>query len=144
MKRILVALDASQRADLVLATATSLARSVGAKIRLFRAVPIQPEIPWDLIRAFPPGGLEGLLSEQAKADLEARTREVPSEMLDGVATAVGTPWSAICSAARDYDADLVIVGSHGYSAVDHLLGTTAAKVVNHADRSVLVVRGAAG
>ena len=37
-------------------------------------------------------------------------------------------------------ADLIVVGSHGYSGIDHLLGTTAARVVNHADRSVLVVR----
>jgi nucleotide-binding universal stress UspA family protein len=38
--------------------------------------------------------------------------------------------------------DLIVIGSHGYDALDRLLGTTAAKVVNHADRSVLVVRAA--
>ena len=140
MKRILVALDASPRAPFVLATATSLAGSTGAKVRLFRAVPIQPEIPWDMIRVFPPGGLEELLLRQAKADLEARARAVPAEQLDGVATGIGTAWSAICSAAREYDADLIVLGSHGYSTVDHLIGTTAGKVVNHAERSVLVAR----
>jgi nucleotide-binding universal stress UspA family protein len=39
-----------------------------------------------------------------------------------------------------HDVDLIVIGSHGYGALDHVLGTTAAKVVNHADRSVLVVR----
>ena len=53
---------------------------------------------------------------------------------------IGNPWSAICAAAREHDVDLVVVGSHGYEGVDHLIGTTAAKVVNHCDRSVLVVR----
>jgi nucleotide-binding universal stress UspA family protein len=38
------------------------------------------------------------------------------------------------------EAALILIGSHGYSGLDHLLGTTAARVVNHADRSVLVVR----
>ena len=52
----------------------------------------------------------------------------------------GSPWSAICAAAREHDADLIVLGAHGYDAVDHILGTTAAKVVNHADRSVLVVK----
>ena len=47
---------------------------------------------------------------------------------------------AICSAAREHDVDLIVIGSHGYGILDRLLGTTAAKVVNHADRSVLVVR----
>jgi nucleotide-binding universal stress UspA family protein len=46
----------------------------------------------------------------------------------------------VCKEAHQEDVDLIMVGSHGYSGVDRLLGTTAAKVVNHADRSVLVVR----
>jgi nucleotide-binding universal stress UspA family protein len=140
MKRILVALDASPRAPAVLAAALSLASSTGAKVRLFRAIPVQPEIPWDMIREFPPGGLEELLAQYAKADLGARARDVPAELLDGVATGIGSAWSAICAAGREYDADLIVIGSHGYGAVDHVLGTTAGKVVNHAERSVLVVR----
>jgi universal stress protein F len=144
MKRILVALDASPRAPDVLASALALARAMGGKIRLFRAIPIQPEIPWDMIREFPPGGLEEVLSTHAKADLDAHARDLPAELLDSVVTSIGSPWSAICAAARDYDADLIVIGSHGYSGVDHLLGTTAGKVVNHADRSVLVVRAVAG
>ncbi len=50
------------------------------------------------------------------------------------------PWDGICRAAREHDADMIVIGSHGYGALDRLLGTTAAKVVNHADRNVLVVR----
>ena len=42
--------------------------------------------------------------------------------------------------ARRYD--LIVIGSHGYSGIDRLIGTTAAKVVNHAKQSVLVVRAA--
>jgi len=140
MKRILVALDASPRAPSVLAAAIALAGSTGSKLRLFRAIPLQPEIPWDMIRVFPPGGLEELLMQQAKVDLEARARDVPAAQLDGVVTGIGTAWSAVCSAAREYDADLIVMGSHGYSTVDHLIGTTAGKVVNHAACSVLVVR----
>jgi len=52
----------------------------------------------------------------------------------------GVPWQAICEAAREQEAELIILGSHGYGGFDRLLGTTAAKVVNHADRSVMVVR----
>jgi nucleotide-binding universal stress UspA family protein len=110
-------------------------------VRLYRAVPMQPEIPWDMIRQFPPGGLQELLTQHARADLEVRARDVPAEHFDGLATGVGSPWKAICEAARDYDADLIVIGSHDHQALDHLLGTTAAKIVNHADRSVLVVRG---
>jgi nucleotide-binding universal stress UspA family protein len=33
-----------------------------------------------------------------------------------------------------------VIGCHGYSGLDRVIGTTAGKVVNHADRSVFVVR----
>jgi nucleotide-binding universal stress UspA family protein len=140
MKRLLVALDGSSHAQTVLAQAVALARTTGAKLRLFRAVPVQPEIPWDMIRQFPLGGLQELLDQHARADLETLAKDVPAEHLDGIATGMGHPWKAICEAARAYDADLIVIGSHGHQALDHLLGTTTAKVVNHADRSVLVVR----
>lgn len=143
MKHLLVALDASPRAVDVLRQAIDLARGVGAKLRLFRVVPVQPEIPWDMIQQFPAGGLQGLLEQRAREELETLALTVPAENLDGVATAVGRPWSAICRAARFYDADLVVIGSHGHEALDRVLGTTAAKVVNHADRSVFVVRSPA-
>ena len=168
MKRILVALDASTRAQVILATAISVARAMGAKVRLFRAVPLQTEMP--MVRQF-----LRLEERHAKADLDAY--EVPAELRDGVEAKMGTPWSAIAklaqptfedylrlcdpqtinlvasfqrtivndlvgktlAAAREYDADLIVVGSRGRTAMDRLRSTTA-KVVGHADTSVLVVR----
>jgi nucleotide-binding universal stress UspA family protein len=35
---------------------------------------------------------------------------------------------------------MIVIGSHDYRLIDRIIGTTAAKVVNHADRPVLVVR----
>lgn len=43
-------------------------------------------------------------------------------------------------AAAKYDVDLIVVGSHGYHGWDRVLGTTASRVANLADRDVLVVR----
>jgi nucleotide-binding universal stress UspA family protein len=42
--------------------------------------------------------------------------------------------------ATDENVALIVIGAHGYQGLDRMLGTTAAKVVNHADRAVLVVR----
>jgi universal stress protein F len=60
--------------------------------------------------------------------------------LEKLVAAFATPWDGICRAGREEAADLIAIGSHGYGGLDRLLGTTAAKVVNHADRNVLVVR----
>jgi len=139
MKRILTCLDGSQRAPYVLATAVRLARSTGAKVRLFRAVSIPSELPPRLY-SVSPNDLPDILLESAKRDLAELAREVPPDLIDGIDVHVGSPWDAICTAAQAHDADLVVIGSHGYGALDRILGTTAAKVVNHIDRSVLVVR----
>ena len=139
MERILVCLDSSPRAAKVLETAKDLAKRTGAKLRLFRAVGLPPEIPTDAL-LLQNVSLTQMLVETAKKELDEQAKTVPAEMLDGVETMVGTPWDGICREAKTRNCDIIILGSHGYGALDRLLGTTAAKVVNHADRSVLVVR----
>ena len=65
---------------------------------------------------------------------------MPRDFLDGIYTHVGSPWDGICRTAIEQDADPIVLGSRGYGTLERLLGTTAAKVVNHADRPVMVVR----
>jgi len=139
MKKILVGIDCSPRSMEVLAAAVHLAQLTGARLHLFRGVGVPrgvPAIAWSVA----PGELDVLLEREALAELDQAAREVPTGMLAGTSVALGTPWQAICEAAKVENADLVVIGSHGFGAVDRVIGTTAAKVVNHADRSVLVVR----
>ena len=140
MKKILTCLDNSPRAIHVLAAAVDLARRTGAKLTLFRSVGLPPELAHDDIIGVSPNQLIDRLLESARDALQKLAAEVPPELLEGVEVRVGTPWNAICAEATALGVDLVVIGSHGYSGVDRILGTTAAKVVNHADRSVLVVR----
>jgi universal stress protein F len=139
MKKILVGIDGSPRSPGVIAAALALARATRARLHLFRGVGLPPEVPPAAL-SLAPAELEVLLQREALAGLDAIARELPVELAAGASVAVGAPWQAICEAARREDADLIVIGSHGYGAVDRLLGTTAAKVVNHADRAVLVVR----
>jgi nucleotide-binding universal stress UspA family protein len=144
MKTILVALDGSRRAAGVLSTGVSVARAHGGRIVILRAVGLPPDLPQDLFKVtdLP---LAEVLRRQAETYLEGRLLDVPPELraAKGVEVHVGVPWEAICTTARERRADLVIIGSHGYGGLDRLLGTTAAKVVNHAPCSVLVVRDSA-
>jgi universal stress protein F len=139
MKTILVGLDGSPRADGVLAYAESLGRITGARLVLFRCF----EIPPDMTLAWPCSDetFESALRAQAQKYLDSCAAKLPTGLLRGVRVVLGHPWEAVCKAAIEETADLIVIGSHGYSGIDHLLGTTAAKIVNHADRPVLVVRG---
>ncbi len=139
MDRILVGLDASPRAAGVLQKAVDLARRGGGKVLLFRGVGIPVGIPHEAY-SMSPASLADLLENEAKTYLEQAASKVPPELLLGTVVGVGTPWQAICTAADHHDVDLIVIGSHGYSGIDRLIGTTAAKVVNHATQSVLVLR----
>jgi nucleotide-binding universal stress UspA family protein len=139
MKRILVGLDGSPRAPGVLAAAVAIARAQGEQVTLFRSVGLPPDVPQDFWKTTEEPLLE-VLKRHAKESLDLLAPSVPPGILAGVELAIGVPWQAICEAALTLKADLVVIGSHGYGGLDRLLGTTAAKVVNHAHCSVLVVR----
>jgi universal stress protein F len=140
MKRILVALDASPRASQVLSAAVELAEATNAKLLLLRAVGVQPDLPIDRLLNITDMNLEEFLIGNARRQLEELARTIPAERVDQVEAVFGTAWDAICRTAREKSADLIVIGSHGYGKLDRILGTTAAKVVNHADGNVLVVR----
>jgi universal stress protein F len=139
VKRILVALDSSPRAPVVLAVADRLAELIGASMVVFRAVTVPPDMPREVL-AVSDLSLEEVLLRNARGDLERLTREIPPRRLEKIVAELATPWDGICRAGREQAADLIVVGSHGYGGLDRLLGTTAGKVVNHADRNVLVAR----
>ena len=141
MDRILVGLDGSPRAAGVLDAALQLARHVGARLVLFRAVGVPHEIPVEAY-SMTPASLAEMLQRSAKRYLDHAAAELPAGTVVETVVGIGTPWQAICAAAEHHGADLIVIGSHGYSGLDRLIGTTAGKVVNHASRSVLVVRAA--
>lgn len=139
MQRILVGLDSSNRAAHVLREAVQLARRVGAKLVVMRAASIPIEFPIEAL-SVAPDGLPARLLSLTQAALDHAVAEVPRELLDRAEARIGTPWQVLCDAASELKCDLVVVGTHRYDTLDRLLGTTAARVVNHAPCSVLVLR----
>jgi nucleotide-binding universal stress UspA family protein len=139
MKQILVGLDGSPRAPGVLAAALVMARAQGSKVHLIRSVGLPPDVPQDFWKTSDEPLLE-LLRRRAQSYLDQCATGVPPELLAGTHVIIGVPWQAICDAAQREHADAIVIGSHGYAGLDRLLGTTAAKVVNHATCTVVVVR----
>jgi nucleotide-binding universal stress UspA family protein len=139
MKTIVVGLDASPRSPAVLRSALVLAERFGARLFIVRAAALPPEIPAEALTASP-DSLPVRLAEITQSGLDRAIANVPSGVLLGAEARIGSGWQVICDAASEKNADLVVVGTHGYSGLDRVLGTTAAKVVNHAPCSVFVVR----
>jgi len=140
MKKILVALDGSPRQAGVLQVAAKLASDSGAKLILFRAVGLPSEPSLVEAYSMSPADYTTTLEKRARDELEVTARQLGADKVLRVHVELGSPWDAICRGARADEVDMIVLGSHGYDVVDRFLGTTAAKVVNHADRTVVVVR----
>jgi len=68
-------------------------------------------------------------------------KKVPAEVRSEMLVKAGSAFDEITRTAREIGADLIIVSTHGYTGLKHvLLGSTAERVVRHAPCPVLVLR----
>jgi nucleotide-binding universal stress UspA family protein len=119
-------------------SAAELARKFEAELHLLRVVTIPPEFPAAGAGAAA-DTLPAYLASVAMDELSELSRRAPTHTAKAPIVLSGQAWRVIIDTARSLDVDLIVVGSHGYQGWDRVLGTTAAKVVNLADRDVLVV-----
>lgn len=91
-----------------------------------------------------PGYISQYLPEQSH---EARVSEVKDKMAEALAGAdvtteviQGAAGRAICDYANTQKVDLIVIASHQPGMQDYLLGSTAARVVRHAQCAVHVLR----
>lgn len=142
MKKLLVALDTSPVSSTVLAEAMDQARAHNAKLVLLRVVGLPTELPLEAY-AMAPDDVSRLIETSARKDLDRLCATVPAELVQSTRTVIGTPWRTICDVAKEEDVAMIIMGAHGHRWVDSVMGTNSTRVVNNADRTVLVVRGPA-
>jgi nucleotide-binding universal stress UspA family protein len=135
---ILIALDDSPRAPSVFGAGTELARLAGAEVFLVRVLTEPTDIPPAAHTA--PDHLQREVEQAARAELRRLTDAAPGVRFRPPIVVDGDPWRRILEVAKQIDVDLIVMGSHRTHGAERLLGTVASRVVNHADRSVLVVR----
>ena len=141
-RTLLVPLDESSVAPVVFMTAMQMAKVLDARVHLLRVVVIDPVFP--PAAHVKPDGLEFKLVTDAQQELAKWMASVTSINFGPPLVVLGDPWREILDVARAIDVDLIVLGSHRYHGVDRILGTVASKVVNHADRDVLVVHRRTG
>jgi len=134
--RMLVALDGSSRAEEILQDVVPLARRLHSSVELVRVA--LPSIPvWAAAEA---GG--GAREEDPTPYL----RQVQARLLEeGVDARIHAPQgraaAALLERARDSDASLICLTTHGRTGFERvLLGSTAEEIVHHASCPVLVRR----
>lgn len=148
MDNVLVATDGSTAADEAITAVRRWPTFSKSAIRVISVA--HSSVAWWPVLTPSTGSqvAEGLA--QAEAAAVARHREVASgahAQLWGTGASVdeevriGHPATEVVAAAREWPADLIVLGSHGRSAIGRLLlGSVARAVLHHADCSVLIVR----
>jgi nucleotide-binding universal stress UspA family protein len=138
-QRILVAVDGEPIAARAADIAAELARLAGSELAFIHA--IDPELVNAADTGIQPDVFAASAKEDARKLIESfRSRLTqPSSALEF--TPVGIPPTEIINAAKDWPADLIVIGSHGRGGLTRaLLGSVAEDVMRHAPCPVLVVR----
>jgi nucleotide-binding universal stress UspA family protein len=120
-------------------TAVQLAQTFGARLHLMAVV---PSLGVGVVSTFFPEDYEQKVTAAAEAELKEFLRQrVPEGIEARHAVANGTIYKEVLDFAKQIEADLIVMASHRPELKDYLIGPNAARVVRHADCSVLVVRG---
>lgn len=141
-KRILVAVDGSDTSNKALVAALQLARESGGRVRLVHTLDELAyltgyEYSGDLLqvaRDYATKVLDDAMSMAQSAGVPADTKlmEAPGRRLGEV----------VADEARAWEADLIVVGTHGRRGIGRaLLGSGAEQVLRMAPVPVLSVRG---
>ncbi len=119
-------------------TAIELSRTEGARLHLLCVV---PGYSMSIVsQYFPEGFEEKSLAEAARQLDDFIAKNIPSEITSRAVVANGTVYEEILRTAERIGCDLIVMASHRPELKDYLLGPNAARVVRHANCSVLVVR----
>lgn len=139
-RRVLVPLDGSPVAEAIVPFVSRIARPLGLEIALVRAVP-----------RIPPQVYEGSrvvldITERLNQEADAYLRTIADRLSASgfrvlTAVRVGDPAAEILAAARECEADLIAMTTHGRGALGRLLfGSVAEAVLRQAPVPVFIVR----
>ncbi len=138
-RRILIAVDSSPIAARAVDVGIELAQSLGGELALVHV--INPALFMAPDGGVPVGDLKTEAEAEGKrllSGLAARARLAEPAL---AFLQIGAPAAEIVQAARDWQADIVVIGSHGRGGITRaLVGSVAEDVMRHAQCPVLVVR----
>lgn len=136
---VVVALDTSDEAAEVLATAATLLKGSKARVELVHVTerPLVGFGPMSPALGNVPSELD---IKEAIFPVLAQKAEAAGFRRDQLHIRFGRPADVIVDLAEQIEADLIIIGSHGRHGVRLLLGSTANAVLHLAPCDVLAVR----
>jgi nucleotide-binding universal stress UspA family protein len=142
IRTILFPTDFSNGARAAMDHAVSLARDYKAKLILLYIIQDISIAEWYIPSSLSVTDLIEDMQKSAWKEMDKWAAEASSKVEQVEKLVIrGVPFVEIIRAAKEKDADLIVIGTHGRTGIDHMLfGSTAEKVVRKAPCPVLTVR----
>ena len=138
-KKILLAVDFSEHTEALCEHASKLAQLFSATVDYIHVVePVFLDMPYEVLPA-ESFELERNLARHAHARMVELSKKYGLQE-DQVHVGSGSAKAEILQLAREFEIDLIVVGSHGRHGVGLLLGSTANAVLHGAECDVIAVR----
>ena len=136
--KILVPTDFSEHAERALDVAVGIGKAMGAALHVIHVAPVAPYLG----PPFAPGRSFAVeLHAQARKDFDQYMAGLKTRGIEATGTlADGIAYVQVNRAAADLGAQLIVMGTHGRTGIEHaLLGSVAERVVRTSPIPVLVV-----
>jgi nucleotide-binding universal stress UspA family protein len=143
-QHFLVPMDFSAHADHALDYAIALAEKLQARLTLLHVIQQIHMGVGDVATALPYAYIQDI-EAGVQVEMEKHLKRVEAAKLEGdIAIVHGVPFQCIIDLAQEKNVDLIVMGTHGRTGLQHvLLGSVAEKIVRLAPCPVLVTRGTA-
>ena len=139
-KKILCPVDFSKGSEYAVAKAEELARSLGAEIELFHAYQLPVLALPDSTVTVSPTFVADVTDRAQRALNQHRDTVISHDVRATTRLVEGNPADAIVDHAREVNAAMIVMGTHGRSGFRRfLLGSTAERVVRMSTVPVLTV-----
>ena len=140
-KRILFATDFSESSEPAAEHALAIAGLSGAHLHVLHVIGELDEHQRVMIPAEAFQTLQKEVEVQAVRDLNAFCTLAPQGVETSSHVVIGNPFKKILETAKEVDADLIVMGTHGRTGIEHVIvGSTAERVVRRSEVPVLTVR----
>jgi nucleotide-binding universal stress UspA family protein len=148
LHRVLVGVDGSERSDQAVQWLRGFPLPVGCELRIVTVLPSPEEFArTHMLLPFGHGYQSArVLAERQQQEVERHLHALADTLTAGGESAnaeiwYGGPALELIEGAERNQADLMVVGSHGHSAVERFfMGSVSEKVLHHAPCSVLIVK----
>ncbi|MCA1926826.1 MAG: universal stress protein, partial [Calditerrivibrio sp.] len=135
IKKILVPTDFSETSKYAIQYAIEFTKSFGAELEIVHVIFDESQIVAFYLPQVTFQNLDKELEESAEKQMKDFIESFPelSSVKYSVKMLKGTAFVEIINEAKEYNADLIIIGTHGRTGLEHVLfGSTAEKVVRKA------------